>query len=91
MAAVLALTYWGTELGMNVFHAGNAVSIIATIGAFLIVACLGFYLRSLRPYTEFHTRLNQRRAKTWNWLVGVLVSGVLASLAATVIARQIWK
>ena len=67
----------------------QAIIIGGTVTA-VFVFPLAWFVHRLRPYMTFETRLNQSRARIWNWFV----FGVFGSLVAGVIllaAETLWK
>lgn len=75
----------GVILAVKMYGKGNGVVDLGLLIPPLLLGLLFFVARRLKPYTTFETRLNQRRAGRWNWLV----FGVLGSLVAGVILEMI--
>jgi len=78
-------------LATDVFKVGQASALAGMFGTPLLIMFMLAYTVRIRPYTTFETRLNQRRAHAWKWLIGVLISGIAISLVAAAISHAIWK
>jgi hypothetical protein len=69
----------------------SQIALVSFMPASIILSAFYFIASKLRPYTVFDTRLNQRRRRTWNFLMLTVIVGLIIGIVSSLVAAYLNK